>query len=66
MSNDVIGDAAGKIWKYLDTNGEASVSKVTKETGLNKNDVQRAIGWLAKEDKLNFEINGRTETLSLK
>lgn len=66
MSNDVIGDAAGKIWKYLDSNGEASVSKVAKETGLNKTDVQRAIGWLAKEDKLNFEINGRTETLSLK
>lgn len=67
MSIDVIGDAAGKIWNYLDANGEASVSKVTKETGLNRNDVQRAIGWLAKEDKLNFEVvNGRTEMLSLK
>ncbi len=66
MSNAIIGDAAGKIWKYLDKNGEASVSKIVKETGLNRNDVQRGIGWLAKEDKLNFEINGRTETLSLK
>ncbi len=66
MSNATIGDAAGKIWKYLDKNGEASVSKIVKETGLNRNDVQRGIGWLAKEDKLNFEINGRTETLSLK
>ncbi len=66
MSNEEIGGAAGKIWKYLDKNGEASVSKITKETGLGKTEVQRAIGWLAKEDKLNFEINGRTETLSLK
>lgn len=66
MTNKVIGDAAGKIWKYLDKNGEASVSKVAKDTGLGKNDVQRAIGWLAKENKLNFDINGRTETLSLK
>lgn len=66
MSNKVIGDSAGKIWNYLEKNGEASVSKITKETGLGKNDVQRAIGWLAKEDNLNFEINGRTETLSLK
>lgn len=66
MSNEVIGDAAGKIWNYLNENGDASVSKVAKETGLNKTDVQRAIGWLAKEDKLGFEINGRTETLSLK
>ena len=66
MSNEVIGDAAGKIWKYLDKNGEASVSKIAKETGRGKTEVQRAIGWLAKEDNLNFEISGRTETLSLK
>ena len=63
---EVIDDAAGKIWHYLDQNGEASVNKVTTETGLNKNDVQRGIGWLAKEDKLNIEIKGRVETLSLK
>jgi hypothetical protein len=63
---DVIGDAAGKIWHYLNDNGDASVSKVTSETGLGKNEVQRAIGWLLKEDKLNIETVGRAETLSLK
>ena len=63
---NIIGDAAGKIWKYLDQNGSASVTKVTNETGINKNDVQRAIGWLLKEDKLFIEVVGRTETLSLK
>ena len=63
---DVIGEAAGKIWHYLDENGDASVSKVTTETGLGKNEVQRAIGWLLKEDKLNIETVGRAETLSLK
>lgn len=63
---DVIGDAAGKIWHYLNDNGDASVSKVTTETGLGKNEVQRAIGWLLKEDKLNIETVGRAETLSLK
>ncbi|MEQ1530174.1 MAG: winged helix-turn-helix domain-containing protein [Methylococcales bacterium] len=64
--NEIIGDAAGKIWHYLDQNGSASVTKITTETGINKNDVQRAIGWLLKEDKLAIEANGRTETLSLK
>ena len=63
---DVIGDAAGKIWHYLDENGDTSVSKITTETGLGKNEVQRAIGWLLKEDKLNIEMIGRAETLSLK
>jgi len=65
MSNTT-GDAAGKIWEYLNKNGASSVSKVTKETGLSKNEAQRAIGWLTKEDKLIFEMEGRTELLSLK
>lgn len=64
--SEAIGEAAGKIWQYLDTNGPTSVSKVTKETGLNRNEAQRAIGWLSKEGKLNFEMEGRTELLSLK
>lgn len=65
MSN-TIGDAAGLIWNYLDKNGPSSVNKVTNETGISRNDVQRAIGWLCKEDKLTIEMIGRAETLSLK
>ncbi len=61
-----IGDAAGKIWNYLDKNGATSVSKIATETEINKTDVQRAIGWLLKEDKLLIEMIGRSETLSLK
>jgi predicted HTH transcriptional regulator len=64
--SDTIGATAGKIWEYLEENGATSVTKLTKETELNRNDVQRAIGWLAKEGKLNFEMEGRTELLSLK
>jgi predicted RNA-binding protein (virulence factor B family) len=65
MSN-VIGDAAGTIWQYLETNGPSSATKIEKETGISKNDVQRAIGWLSKEDKLIIEAKGRVETISLK
>ena len=64
--NEIIGDAAGKVWHFLDENGEASVTKITTATGLGKNEVQRAIGWLLKEDKLHIETIGRAETLSLK
>ncbi|MGR9088032.1 MAG: winged helix-turn-helix domain-containing protein [Gammaproteobacteria bacterium] len=61
-----IGEAAGKVWTFLDKNGPSSVTKITNETGIGKNDIQRAIGWLLKEDKLNIEMVGRAETLSLK
>lgn len=64
--NEAIGEAAGKIWHYLNDNGAASVSKIATETGLGKNEMQRAIGWLLKEDKLDIETVGRAETLSLK
>jgi Winged helix-turn-helix domain (DUF2582) len=61
-----IGAAAGKIWHYLEKNGSSSVTKITTDTGLGKNDVQRAIGWLTKENKLVIELKGRVEMLALK
>ncbi len=60
-----IGTAAGLIWQYLDKSGSVSVTKVAAETGISKNDIQRAIGWLAKEGKLKIELKGRVEMLSL-
>lgn len=60
-----IGLAAGKIWKYLEKTGEASPSKLASDTGLNTKDVQRAIGWLAREGKLIIESDGRTEVFRL-
>ena len=60
---NIISDAAGKVWEYLNQNGPASVTKITNETGISKNDIQRAIGWLLKEDKLTIEVAGRTETV---
>ena len=63
---NTIGAAAGKVWKFLDTYGPSSSTKIANETGINKNDVQRAIGWLAREEKITFEQKGRTEFISLK
>lgn len=63
---EMIGQTAGKIWQYLNDNGATSVSKLSTETGLHKTDIQRAIGWLAREEKINIELkNGRTESISL-
>ena len=64
--SDSIGTAAGKVWSFLDKNGPASSTKIISVTKLNKSEVQRAIGWLACEGKLDFETNGRNETISLR
>ncbi|MEQ1638261.1 MAG: winged helix-turn-helix domain-containing protein [Methylococcales bacterium] len=63
--NKEIGDAAGAVWTFLNANGPASITKITTETGIGKNDIQRAIGWLAREEKITIELIGRTETVSL-
>lgn len=60
-----VGSAAGKIWQFLDQNGEASASRLAEETGLDKNEVQRGIGWLAREGKLVSEKRGRNEFFRL-
>jgi hypothetical protein len=59
----VIGAAAGVVRKYLDLN---DASSVVKDSALDAKVVQRAIGWLANENKLNIEMKGRTETIFLK
>jgi predicted transcriptional regulator len=64
--SEELGAAAGAVWEYLNDNGEVSVNKLTKETDLDTKMVQRAIGWLAKEDKLSFSQKGRTEIVALK
>jgi hypothetical protein len=67
MSNEVIGLAAGKVWEYLEQNGPSSPSKVVKALPeFSEKDINRAIGWLAREDKLAIEFNGRAEQVSLK
>lgn len=63
---DVIGSAAGVVWQYLAENGAVSASQLAKDTKLETKVLQRALGWLAKEDKLCFELKGRSEMISLK
>ena len=64
--SETIGKVAGKLWAYLDENESASPSRIAKEINISKNELQRAIGWLAREEKLIIEVDGRVEILSLK
>jgi winged helix-turn-helix protein DUF2582 len=61
-----IGAAAGSVWQYLNDNGAASGATIAEATGLGKNELQRALGWLAREDNLAIETRRRTEYFSLR
>ncbi|MFH1013704.1 MAG: winged helix-turn-helix domain-containing protein [Thermoplasmatota archaeon] len=50
----LIGTHAGVVWETLQKQGESSVDVLTEETSLHKSQIYEAVGWLAREDKLNF------------
>ena len=61
-----IGETAGKIYKFLEQKGESRISSV--QNGADISDAalfNQALGWLAREDKINFAKNGKVFKISL-
>ena len=56
MQINNIGNNAGVIWNALNTNGKMTEPKLKKETGLASADFYTALGWLAREGKINLEV----------
>ncbi|MBN1852771.1 MAG: winged helix-turn-helix domain-containing protein [Pirellulales bacterium] len=65
-SNDQIGKTAGIIWLKLEEEGGLSLAALKKEVQAPSDLVLAAIGWLAREDKLEFVSSGRSVTVSLR
>ncbi len=54
-----IGSDAGKIWKTLQSTGENNLLKISQLTHLDKKDIKAAVGWLAKENKIQIKQKDR-------
>ena len=63
---EAIGAAAGAVWHALDANGPLTIVKLQKVVGGNKDLVQQALGWLAREDKILITEIKRTKTVSFR
>lgn len=61
-----IGETAGHVWHALHDHGPIAVSKLVKLVDAPRDVVQQAIGWLAREDKIDIEDRGRTKVISLR
>lgn len=61
-----IGSVAGAVWHYLEENSEATVTKLTRELGESERTILMAIGWLAREGKLDFEKRKQGTYIALK
>jgi len=60
-----IGEAAGKIWVYLDSHGPTTLGKLKTGTKLADDLLNQGLGWLAREEKIAVEKKGRTISISL-
>ena len=60
-----IGEVAGDVWKTLDQNGPLSMAKLVKAIGKPRDTVMQALGWLAREEKILIEEEGRKRLVSL-
>lgn len=61
-----IGLTAGDIWRLLETEGPLPISKIIKRVDAQRDVVLQALGWLAREDKVFIEDDGRSRTIFLK
>jgi len=63
---DRIGTNAGKIWGTLNSNNDIDISSITKITRIQENDAYLAIGWLARESKIEFQKKNKEKQLFYK
>ncbi len=63
---NAIGETAGKIYQALEKNNRMEDAALRKEIGTPDTALfNQAIGWLAREHKINFEKMGKGWQLSL-
>lgn len=60
-----IGQVAGEIWHLLDQKGSITLAKLVKEIDAPRDQVMQAVGWLAREDKINIDGDSKSKTISL-
>lgn len=61
-----IGELSGVIWKILDEKGTLSLTQLKKSVEATEFMIGAAIGWLAREDKIELLKSGKTIKVSLK
>ncbi len=62
---DQVGATAGKIYEKLGIQGQMSMSRLKKEVGETDTLVAMAVGWLAREGKVNLSKNRNALKITL-
>ena len=57
-----IGEDAGEVWKTLNTLDNVDISSIAELVKITEKDAYSAIGWLAREDKIQANIENSKES----
>jgi len=66
LSTTEIGHVAGDVWGLLVRDGAQTIAAIKKSVDAPPDLVLAAIGWLAREEKLEFSTQGRSVKVSLR
>ncbi len=61
-----IGEVAGEIWKLLSETDSLTLAAIKKSVDAPADVVAAAVGWLAREGKLEFTASGKTLKIALR
>ena len=58
MDKHIIGENAGKLWRLMNQDNQRKweLEELQKCTGFDDLELASAIGWLARADKIQFEL----------
>ena len=65
ISAEQLGQVAGDVWRFLNNENGQNLTAIKKAIDAPNDLILAAIGWLARENKLNFSNRGRSVTISL-
>jgi len=65
MTREKIGEAAGRVWETLAAKGEIGLSQLPRIAKLKSDVTYQALGWLAREDKIQYRSRDGKVYISL-
>lgn len=60
LSDESIGHAAGEVWSFLHGGGPVTLATLKKAIDRPSDQTLMAVGWLAREGKLDYVSKGRS------
>jgi hypothetical protein len=64
--NALVGETAGRIWHLLNDEGPQTISQLRKKLNGSGEVLSFALGWLAREDKVDITQEKKTVKVALK